>query len=84
MTELFSPECQEMMKRFQENFQYYAKYYSVLRDQHRGKYIAIDNGQVIAADIDHSQLLQRLSQKYVDIRPIFIKYISEQDYFMTV
>lgn len=73
----------QMIKRFQENFQYYAKHYTELSALHRGKYIAIDKGEVIAENSDQSQLLESLSQKYKDIRPIFIKYISEQDYIIS-
>ncbi len=77
MSELFEPERLQMMKCFEENLQFYAEHYDEIRDTYRGKYIAIDKGEVIV-ETDHSQLLKILHEKYKDIRPIFIKYISEQ------
>jgi hypothetical protein len=73
-----------MMRRFDENFRYYAKHYSELREKHSGKYIAIDQGKVVAEDSDHSQLLDYLSRQYGDTRPIFIQYIREKECMMTV
>jgi hypothetical protein len=84
MSELFTPESLQMMKRFEENFQYYAKHYNELREKYRGKFIAIDQGKIIAENSDHSQLLEYLSKEYKDTRPIFIQYISEKDYMIMV
>jgi hypothetical protein len=84
MSELFTPESVQMMKRFEENFRYYARNHAELREKYRGRYIAIDQGKVIAENSDHSQLLDHLSRQYGDTRPIFIQYISEKEYMMTV
>jgi hypothetical protein len=79
MSELFSSETLEVIKRYEENFQYFASNYDKLKEEHRGKYIAIDQGKVIVQDSDHSQLLEYLRQRFTDTRPIFIKYLSETD-----
>lgn len=84
MSELFTPENLQMMKRFEENFQYYAKHHNELREKYRGKYIAIDQGKVIAENSDHPQLLEYLSKQFKDTHPIFVQYIGEKDYMMMV
>ena len=62
MSELFSSETLEVMRRYEENFQYFARNYDKLKEEHRGKYIAIDQGDVIAQNSDHSQLLEYLTR----------------------
>jgi|GEM_PF-6616753 len=78
MPELLAPEVLQTMKRYEENFQYYARHYSELKEKHRGMYIAIDQRTVVAENSDHSELPEHLRQRFTDTRPIFIQYVSIQ------
>ncbi len=80
MSELLKPENQEMIKKSNENFQWFVKHYDELKEKYKGKYIAIDDGKVIAENSDRVQLIDYLSKQFNDIRAILIQYIKEKDY----
>ncbi|MDN5868127.1 MAG: DUF5678 domain-containing protein, partial [Candidatus Nitrosocosmicus sp.] len=74
------PHNQEIIKRSNKNFQWFVTHFNKIKNDYRGRFIAIDNNDVIDSDIEQATLLNRLSEKYDDIRHIFIHYISEKDY----
>jgi Family of unknown function (DUF5678) len=69
-----------MMKRSNDNFEWLAKHYEELKEKHAGKYIAIDNGNVVAEDIDQMRLLEHLDKQFADTRAIVIQYIPKKDH----
>ncbi len=78
MSELLKPDSQQIMKKFNENFLHYVTKYNELKERHKGKFIAIENGSVTDEDSNVSELIHRLEKKG-DFRHIFIQYINEQN-----
>jgi len=78
MSELLKPENLQMMKRSNDNFEWFARHYDELKQKYKKKYIAIDNGDVIAEDSDHLQLIEYLNRQFHDTRAILIQYIPEK------
>lgn len=82
MSELLDIKNIEINKNFENNFHWFIKHYEQLKVDFENKIIAIDDNKVIDSDIDIELLLQRLREKYGDIRQILIKYIKKQNYMM--
>lgn len=77
MSDLWNTSNQSRMKEFKRNVNWFNKNYDVIKEENRGMVVAID-GKVIDKDKNQYVLYHRLKEKYVDIRHIFISYISEQ------
>lgn len=83
MSELLDIKNIEINKKFENNFHWFIKHYEQLKVDFENKIIAIDDNKVIDSDVDIEFLLQRLREKYGDIRQILIKYIKKQELFKT-
>jgi hypothetical protein len=84
MSELLKPENQEMVKKSNENFQWFVKHYDELKEKYKGKYVAIHDGKVVAENTDHEQLIDYLSKEFDDRRSILVQYIKEKDYLTMI
>ena len=82
MSELLDIKNIEINKNFENNFHWFIKHYEQLKVDFENKIIAIDDNKVIDSDIDIELLLQRLREKYGDIRQILIKYIKKNQSYM--
>ena len=80
MSELLNPENLQMVKRSNDNFEWFVKHYDELKLKHKKKYIAVDNANVIAEDTDLTRLIEFLDKEFTDRRAILIQYMPEKDY----
>ncbi|MDX1372142.1 MAG: DUF5678 domain-containing protein [Nitrososphaeraceae archaeon] len=78
MSELLDLNNIEINKKFENNFHWFIEHYGQLKIDFANKIIAIDDYKVIDSDVDIELLLQRLREKYGDIRHILIKYIKNR------
>lgn len=79
MSELLDLKNIEINKKFENNFHWFIKNYEQIKADFENKIIAIDDNKVIDSDVDIESLLQRLREKYGDIRQILIKYVKKQE-----
>jgi len=78
MSELLDLNNIKINKKFENNFHWFIEHYEQLKIDFENKIIAIDDNKVIDSDVDIEFLLQRLREKYGDIRQILIKYIKNR------
>lgn len=65
-------------EKYKANVQWFMLHY-VPKEEHRGSFIAVDNGQVIASDPDLDKLRIKVNNQWV-----FIKYIPQHDYVLMI
>jgi hypothetical protein len=80
MSELFSPETDEMGKKFDENYKWFIENYEKIKKDFTDKIVAIDNNNIVESGDDIKSILNKLKQKYDDIRHIVIQYINKENY----
>ena len=65
---------------YKANLRIFMSKYDEIKNQHRGEFIAILNGDIIG-DTDHQALLEKIRQKVEDkdVDSVFQTYISKTD-----
>jgi RNA binding exosome subunit len=65
---------------YKANLRIFMSKYDEIKNQHRGEFIAILNGDIIG-DTDHEALLEKIRQKVEDkdVDSVFQTYISKTD-----
>jgi hypothetical protein len=80
VSELLKPENVEMVKKSKENFQWFVRHFDELKERYEGKYIAINDGKVIAENVEQLPLLENLDKQFHDRRAILVQYIANKDF----
>jgi uncharacterized protein involved in tellurium resistance len=64
--------------RFETNMKWFQDNYKKLKKEYAGEYVAVDCGKVLMHNKNARTLIEALKEKYKDVRPMVVEYISRQ------
>ena len=77
MSILLSRQKQDF-HRFETNTKWFQDNYEKLKKEYAGEYVAVDEGKVLMHDKDARALIKALKQKYKNLEPIVIEFVTKE------
>ncbi len=81
---LLSKENIKVDEEYNKNFKYFINNFDKIKNDNKGKFIAIYNSNILISEKDHNFLLRKLEKAGIAQDSVFIKYISDSDELLVI
>jgi Family of unknown function (DUF5678) len=84
MSESFSSEEYDELKKFKKNVQWFNNNYDTLKQGYKGEFVVVDNGRVIDHDTDVYTLSNRIKAKYGGKKSMHVDLVRNKECFYMI